>query len=220
MLTQELEKLQLMFAEMASLTENMLEKAVKSLVDRDESIALDVINVDEHRCNNLEIEIEAKAIEILTLYSPKASQMRKVIAIIKANGDLERVGDQAVNISQSSIYLITQPLLKPLIDIPRMADISIKMIRLSLDALLQENIEYTKEALVLEDTVDALNLQVIRELITFMISDPRTIERALKLIFISRSLERAGDLATNICEDAIYFMTGEDTRHPKDNKNR
>lgn len=142
--------------------------------------------------------------------------MRRIIAIIKANSSMERIGDQAVNIAQSALSLISAKPVKPLIDIPRMAKISSEMVRHSLEAFLQENLELANEVLEQDNLVDKLEEQVARELITYMIEDPRKIESAMKLILISRNLERVADLATNIAEDDIYYITGQDIRHPSD----
>ncbi len=213
MLIKEMEELEKLFAEQCSLVEKMVEKAVTSLLDRDEDIACEVIEFDEQRCNALEKEIEKKATDIIALYSPRAGEMRKLVSIMKANRDLERMGDQAENIAHSALYLIPRIQVKPLIDIPRMAEIVRQMISLCLDAFLQENIKKAERALEIEESVDQFNLQIIRELITYMAGDPKTIERAMKLIFITRNLERIGDLSTNLAEEVVYYITGSDIRH-------
>ena len=214
MLQESLEKLQHDFAAQASRVERMLEKAITTLVKRDENLAKEVIEKDEPEANQAEIDIELKATEIIALYSPRAGEMRKIIAIIKDNGDLERIGDQAVNICYSALYLIPRIPVKPMIDLTRMAKIVKNMIHLSLESFLSEKLELSNEALQKDSLVDALEEQITRELLTYMLADPSTIERALRLIFITRSLERIGDLATNIAEDVIYYLTGEDIRHP------
>ena len=214
MLTQEMEKLHNLFAEQCTLVEKMVDKAIIALLTKNEDIANEVITIDELQCNSLEMQIEKMATDIIALFAPKATEMRKLIAILKANRDLERIGDQTVNIAESVLFLIPRAEVKPLIDIPQMAEYVKKMISQSLKAFLQGDMELAQDAFVYEDKVDDLNVQIIRELITYMIGDPKTIERAMKLIFISRNLERIGDLSTNLAEEVIYYLTGKDIRHP------
>lgn len=214
MLQQGLEEFLRIFAEQSALVERMVEKAVRALIEKDEKLAYEVIETDEIECNSREKDIEAKAVELITLYAPKAGDMRKIVSIIKANKDLERIGDHAVNIAEHSLYLIPRRPVKPLIDIPRMAKIATSMIKNSLDAFLQERVDLAREVLKSDDLVDNLDVQIMRELITYMASDPTAIERSLRLIFISRNLERIGDLAMNLAEDVVYFITGNDIKHP------
>jgi phosphate transport system protein len=133
--------------------------------------------------------------------------------IMKINGDLERIGDHAVNISEKVIYLADKPPVKPLIDIPRMAEKSIQMLRESLDSFVNKNAERAIEVCKMDDEVDALDTQITRELLTFMISDPTTIDPALHLILIARDLERVADLATNIAEDTYFIASGNTIKH-------
>ena len=214
MLQKGLEEFLRIFAEQSALVERMVEKAVRALIEKDENLAYEVIETDEIECNSREKDIEAKAVELITLYAPKAGDMRKIVSIIKANRDLERIGDHAVNIAEHSLYLIPRRPVKPLIDIPRMAKIATSMIKNSLDAFLQERVDLAREVLKSDDLVDNLDVQIMRELITYMASDPTAIERSLRLIFISRNLERIGDLAMNLAEDVVYFITGNDIKHP------
>jgi len=213
MLHQELEKLKEMLIESATLVQAMIERSIEGLLRRDRDLLLKVIEVDEPRENNLEIEIDEKGIELIARYQPQAKDLRTIVMILKMNNDLERMGDEAVNISQSAIFLIDKPLVKPLIDIPRMAEESIKMVRDSLNAFLTENPELAKEVCIRDSVVDGLRDQIWRELITFMASDPSTIERALHLLRISRCLERVADLATNLAEDTVYIVKGEIIKH-------
>ena len=133
--------------------------------------------------------------------------------ILKMNNDLERIGDLAVNIAESSLFLMGKPPVKPLIDLPRMAEEVMLMLRNSILAFINEDTELAIEVCKHDDMVDALRDQIYRELITYMMSDPSTIERALHLMRISRNLERIADLATNICEDAIYTAEGKVIKH-------
>ncbi|MCD6501919.1 phosphate signaling complex protein PhoU [bacterium] len=213
MIEQALLELQREFTKQTGHVEEMVKKSIRVLTDRDPDLAREVLEVDEPKCNHAEIEIEGKAIEIIALFAPKAGNMREVIAIIKANKDLERIGDQAVNITQNAQYLISRPPVKPLIDIPRMANIVCSMIADSLNAFTQNNPELAQKTLLHDDLVDDLNDQITRELLTYMASDPATIERSMRLIMISKNLERIGDEATNLAEEFIYCMTGDDVRH-------
>jgi phosphate transport system protein len=142
-----------------------------------------------------------------------ASDLRLITAAMKINSDLERIGDQAVNIAENALKLIRVPLLKPLIDLPRMAEMAERMTRDSLDAFVRRDSALARDVLARDDDVDRLKNQLFLELLTYMTGDPSTIERALALILVSRSLERIADHATNIAEDVIFVVEGKDVRH-------
>ena len=161
----------------------------------------------------MEVEIDNLCIKILALYHPEAEDLRVVTMIMKINNDLERIGDHAVNIAKMSIPLSEQTTIKPLIDIPRMADKAIEMLRESLDSFMKLDSEMAVQVCVKDDEVDALEPQIVRELMTCVMSDSQLIDPALRLIFIARHLERVADLATNIAEDAFYIATGEVLKH-------
>ncbi len=199
-------------SEMASLVEEMIGKSIKGLKDRNMIIAKDVINSDDE-VNNMEVEIDNLCIKILALYHPEAEDLRVVTMIMKINNDLERIGDHAVNIAKMSIPLSEQPPIKPLMDIPRMADKAIEMLKESLDSFMKLDSEMAIQVCIKDDEVDALEPQIVRELITYVMSDSQFMDRALRLIFIARHLERVADLATNIAEDAFYIATGEVLKH-------
>ncbi len=199
-------------SEMASLVEEMIGKSIKGLKDRNMIIAKDVINSDDE-VNNMEVEIDNLCIKILALYHPEAEDLRVVTMIMKINNDLERIGDHAVNIAKMSIPLSEQPPIKPLMDIPRMADKAIEMLKESLDCFMKLDSEMAIQVCIKDDEVDALEPQIVRELITYVMSDSQLMDRALRLIFIARHLERVADLATNIAEDAFYIATGEVLKH-------
>ena len=199
-------------SEMASLVEEMIGKSIKGLKDRNMIIAKDVINSDDE-VNNMEVEIDNLCIKILALYHPEAEDLRVVTMIMKINNDLERIGDHAVNIAKMSIPLSEQPPIKPLMDIPRMADKAIEMLKESLDSFMKLDSEMAIHVCIKDDEVDALEPQIVRELITYVMSDSQFMDRALRLIFIARHLERVADLATNIAEDAFYIATGEVLKH-------
>ena len=198
---------------MASLVEQMIGKSIESLTERDEEPAKQVIEIDEPKVNKLEVEIDEMSISLLALFQPKASHLRLVTMMMKINNDLERLGDHAVNIAERAILLIAVPPVKPLIDIPRMADISAQMVKDSLNSFTNADPELAANVRSRDELVDGLRDQITRELVTYMISAPPTIERALELILITRDLERVADLATNIAEDVIFAVKGETVKH-------
>ncbi|MDH4222761.1 MAG: phosphate signaling complex protein PhoU [candidate division Zixibacteria bacterium] len=197
---------------MASLAETMIHKAIRSLVERDETL-FQVVEEQEKKVNHLEIEIDELCLKLLALKQPMATDLRFITSAMKINSELERIGDLAVNITQRVAVLIKQPQLKPLIDIPRMAELTQKMVKDSLDAFIQKDADLARSVLTRDDEVDGLKGQIFRELLTFMLSDQSTIPRSLELILVSRHLERIGDHATNIAEDVVYLVLGKDIRH-------
>ena len=199
-------------SEMASIVEDMIGKSIKSLIDRNMILSQEVINSDAE-VNTMEVEIDNLCIKILALYHPEAEDLRVVTMIMKINNDLERIGDHAVNIAKMSIPLSEQPPIKPLMDIPRMADKAIEMLKESLDSFMKLDSEMAVQVCVKDDEVDALEPQIVRELMTYVLSDAKLFDRALRLIFIARHLERVADLATNIAEDAYYIATGKVLKH-------
>ncbi|OHB89521.1 MAG: phosphate transport system regulatory protein PhoU [Planctomycetes bacterium RIFCSPHIGHO2_12_FULL_52_36] len=199
---------------MGSMAQGMIRVAIKGLVERDESILEEVFK-NEEEVNHLQIEIDDMAMRLLALRQPMAVDLRFIAASIKINSELERIADQAVNVCQNTQVLLKYPLLKPLIDIPRMAEIAQKMLNDSLEAFVNRDPDQAQVTLAEDDKLDGLKDQIFRELLTYMISDPTTVQRALCLILISRNLERIGDHATNVCEDVIYMVQGRDIRHPQ-----
>lgn len=213
MLEQKITELREKLFTMASMVEEMISKGVRSLVEKNEELAREVIEEHEPKVNNLEIEIDEFCINLLALYQPEASNLRIITMIMKINNDLERIGDHAVNIAERALYLIPRPQVKPLIDLPRMAEDSIKMLRDVLDSFTNHDADLAIEVCKRDSKIDSLRDQIIRELITYMISDPSTIDRALGLILIAKYLERVADLATNIAEDVVYTVKGEVIKH-------
>lgn len=220
MLEQKITELKEKLFIMASLVESMLEKSVNSLVNKDEELAREVINKDEAKANDLEIEIEDSGIKLIALYQPEASFLRVVIAMIKINNDLERIGDHAVNIAERALFLIPRPLVKPLIDLPRMGKTTREMLKGSLDSFARKDVNLAISVCKEDKEVDSLRDQIVRELITYMISDPSTIERSIELISIARNLERVADLATNIAEDVVFTVKGEVIKHHREEKKK
>ena len=211
-LTEEINKLKKMLFEMATSVEEMIAKSIKALEENNMILAEDVIKSDQ-KVNEMEIEIDNQCIRILALLHPEAEDLRSVTMIMKINNDLERIGDHAVNIAEKAIYLADKPPVKPLIDIPKMAKKSIEMLQESLDSFVNKDAELAVLVCKKDDEVDALEPQIVRELVTYMISDPQTIDRSLALILIARALERVADLATNIAEDTYYIASGKILKH-------
>ena len=201
-----------MVLRMGGLAEQMTRRVIQALVQRDAGLLPEVLTM-ESRVNQLHIEIDETCIELIALRQPAAVDLRFLAAAMKINTDMERIGDQAFNIVARAEVLLPVPPLKPLIDIPRMADIAQEMLKASLDAFVNGDDALALETIRRDDEVDQLKDQVFRELLTYMMADPSTIPRAMELILVSRHLERIGDHATNICEDVIFMVKGKDVRH-------
>jgi phosphate transport system protein len=197
---------------MGGLVEQMSRRVIQSLVQRDPGLLSDV-KMMETQVNQLHIEIDEACLEIIALRQPTASDLRFIAAAMKINTDMERIGDQAINILECAESLLPVPPLKPLIDIPRMAEIAQEMLKASLDAFVNGDDELAYRIILRDDEVDQLKDQIFRELLTYMMGDPGTIPRAMDLILVSRHLERIADHATNICEDVIFMVKGKDVRH-------
>ena len=196
---------------MASLAESAIGLAVKALVSRDAEMARQVIASDD-AVNALEIEIDELCLRTMALYQPEARDLR-FLAMAKVDNDLERMGDQAVNIAERTLELLKEPLLKLLIDIPRMAEVAQGMVKDSLDAFVQQDAVKARAVCRRDDEVDRYDDQIFRELLTYMMEDPRAITRSVNLILVSRHLERIADHATNIAEDVICFVEGKTIKH-------
>jgi phosphate transport system protein len=209
---EELDILKTRLLEMGGLAEERVRSAVQGLAERDFAQIEHVLHGDEP-VNVLHIEIDDRCLKLLALHQPVAADLRAVMAAVKINTDLERVGDLAVNIAEASKRYATHPPVKKLIDIPRMADIAQAMLRDALDAYVNQDIVLAQHVLNEDDKLDALKTQIFRELLTFMLQDPATIEPSLDLILVSRHLERIGDHATNIAEDVIFLVSARDVRH-------
>ena len=208
----EMQALKSQLLTMGGLVENRIHRAVDSLIHRKEHEAQKVIDSDVE-INDLQIEIDERCLKILATQTPVAVDLRFIAAAMKINSDLERMGDQAVNIAENTLKCLDKPPLKPFIDLPRMAALAQEMTRDALDAFVRRDAELARDVLRRDDEVDDLKDQVFRELLTYMMADPGTIERALSLILISRNLERVADHATNIAEDVIFLVEAKDVRH-------
>ena len=209
---EQLAELKNRLVQMGTFAEAMIEKAVKALLERTGARHAEVF-AHEKLVNGLHIEIDERVINILALQHPVAADLRWAVMSSKIAGELERIGDQAVNVCGYNEELVKLPSLKPLIDLPMMADIARRMLRESLDAFVRQDAALAQKVLDTDDEVDAFKDQIFRELLTYMMADPGTIQRALELILVSRSLERVGDHATNIAEEVIYAVQGRDVRH-------
>jgi len=200
---------------MGGLVEDQIQKAVQSLVDRDSDLANVIIERD-HEVNRLDVDIDDLCIRLLALHQPAGRDLRFITTGLKITTDLERIGDMAVNICERALELNQEPQLKPYIDIPRMTQIAQGMIRESLDAFVREDTGLALKVCKDDEQVDQLNSQIFREVISFMIGDPLTINRAMKLSSISKYLERIADHATNIAEMVIFMVKGKSIRHMKE----
>jgi len=210
--TEEMEALKGRLLIMGGLAEERLRAAVRALVDRNHELLAEVIAGDA-RIDELQMEIDDRCFTLLALYQPVAVDLRTIVSVLKINADLERVGDFAVNIGEAAQRYLRHPPVKPLIDLPRMGELALKMLREALDAFVTRDVALAQSVLRQDDWLDALKDQIFRELLTFMLGNPRTIEPAVDLILISRHLERVGDHATNIAEDVIFIVEARDVRH-------
>jgi len=209
---EELEALQSRLLEMGGLAEERVRTCIEALESRDAGLVAQVLVGDEP-INQLHIEVDNRCFRLLALYQPMATDLRAIVSAVKINTDLERVGDLAVNIAEAAQRYTTHPPVKKLIDIPTMGAIAQTMLRDALDAYVRRDTALAHAVLNADDQLDALKTQVFRDLLTYMIKDPATVEPALDLILISRHLERIGDHATNIAEDVIFMVSAQDVRH-------
>ena len=209
---EELDALKQTLLAMGALVEDQIRRVMRAMVERDEALARDVIERD-HQVNAYDVEVDEKCVELLARYQPAASDLRFLTTAMKIVTDLERIGDQAVNIAQRALELNREAQLKPYIDLPRMAAKSQQMVKDALDAFVARDAGLARDVCARDSEVDALKEQVFRELLTFMMGDPKTIARALHLILVSRFLERVADHATNIAEMVVYMIEGKIVRH-------
>ncbi|MBW2149078.1 MAG: phosphate signaling complex protein PhoU [Deltaproteobacteria bacterium] len=197
---------------MAASVEKAIYDAIRALVERDSDLARQVIQGDKD-IDAQEVALEERCIRLLAMRQPMASDLRFVATAIKINADLERIADNAVNIAERALELNQEPMLKPYIDIPRMSDTARSMLRDTLDAFVNQDADMAIEVIKTDEVVDDLNSQIFRELLTFMMEDPHTIPRAIRIMFVSKYLERIADHATNIAEMVVFMATGRSVRH-------
>jgi phosphate transport system protein len=208
----ELDALKQTLLAMGGLVEDQIRRAMRALLERDDVLAQDVIDRDR-QVNTYDVEVDEQCVNLLALNQPAASDLRFITTAMKIVTDLERIGDQAVNIAQRALELNREPQLKPYIDLPRMADRAQRMVKESLDAFVAGDTALARRVCAADAEVDALKEQIFRELLTFMMEDPRTVSRAIRVILISRFMERVADHATNIAEMVIYLVEGKMVRH-------
>ena len=208
MLPEELTKLKGRLIEYAGLVENMIDRAVKGLLNNDVELLDKVENIDEPRANEFELELEEQCTILIARFQPAAKDLRSIMMIAQMNNDLERMGDLAVNIVDDARYLSERPPVKPFIDIPQMAELTRAMVRDAINSFINEDAQMARSVCQRDNTIDEIRDQIQRELLTHMMSDPQTIDRALRIQKISSALERIADLSTNICEDTIFIIEG------------
>lgn len=203
----QLQEIQDNVVSMGSSVTNAINSAIDALKKRDLRLAHQVI-ADDSKINKERFEIENKCVELTANQQPIASDFRSIVAILQIITELERIGDYAEGIAKVVVMIGDEPPLKPLIDIPRMAEITVDMVNKSVQSLVNRDVELAKHVVSMDSSVDGLFDQVFRELLTFMMIDPKTINRATRLIWVAHNLERAADRATNICERAVFTVTG------------
>ena len=212
---QELEELKNQLLLMGGRTEAIIQKSVEALRRRDPGLA-QTVDDDDRVIDRLEIDVEERCVGLLALRQPLAADLRFITAALKISNDLERMGDHAVNIATCAVRLAEVPPLKPLVDIPRMADMAASMLRDALDAFVRRDAATARRLCRRDDEVDDLNRQLFRELISYMIEDPATITRAMDLILVARNLERVADLATNVAEEVVFIAEARIIKHHAD----
>src|SRR5271170_628668 len=206
----DLEELKQRILWMGSLVERAVHQAVH---DAEEHLAETVL-AEEDAVNEMQIEVDERVQRLLALQAPMAADLRFLLACSRINNDLERIGDQAVNIAQSAMRVLRHPQVKPYVDLPRMSELAEGMVRDSLNSLVRADLDLAQSVLQRDDQVDRLRDQLFRELLTYMMENSAVVFAAFELILVAKNLERIGDHATNIAEDVIYFVAGRDVRHP------
>ena len=198
---------------MGCLAERAVHQSVHSVLDADESLANRVL-AEEGAINELQLEVDDRVVQLLALHQLMAVDLRFVLAVSRINNDLERIGDQAVNIAQGATRILRHPRVKPYVDLPRMSEVVEEMVRDALNAVVRRDVDLAQKVLAMDDQVDNYRDQIFRELLTYMMGDSSVVFPAFELILVAKNLERIGDHATNIGEDVIYIVQGQDVRHP------
>jgi phosphate transport system protein len=209
---EDLEHLKTKLLEMSSLVEAAIQRSISAVTEKDRSAAEEVFK-NEAKINSIELEIDEFAVNLLALQQPMAADLRLIVAALKINTDLERMGDLSVNIAQGALSLMEAPVIKPMIDIPHVAGLVQSMVRKALDAFVARDSDLARSVLASDDAVDSLRTASYHELVSFMEQDPENIRQALDLLNIIRSLERIADHSTNIAEDVLFLVKGIDVRH-------
>ncbi|HXP86845.1 MAG TPA: phosphate signaling complex protein PhoU [Bryobacteraceae bacterium] len=209
---QELEELNQAVLQMGGFVESSMHCSVQALQERDERLANRIIE-DEPRINQMEMDIDSRVTRLLALQQPVARDLRFLTSVLKINGDLERVGDLAVHIARRTLSLIHRPPMKDIGDIPKMAALAEDMLHKSLDAFVKQDAELAESVLPVDAEVNELRDRVFTEVVQVMQTEPDNVPSALDLMFVARHLERTADHSTNIAEDVIFLVRGEDVRH-------
>jgi phosphate transport system protein len=209
---EELEQLKTKLLEMSSLVEAAIQRSISAVIHKDRDAAEEVFR-NEARINEIEIEVDEFATNLLALQQPMAADLRLIVAALKINTDLERMGDLSVNIAQRARSLMEEPVIKPMIDIPHIAGLVQSMVRKALDAFVNRDADMARSVLASDDAVDSLRTACYHELVSFMEKDPQNIKQALDLLAVTRNLERIADHSTNIAEDVLFLVKGVDVRH-------
>lgn len=209
---EELEQLKTKLLEMSALVESAIQRSILAVTQRDQAAAEEVFR-NEARINAIEIEVDEFATKLLALQQPMAADLRLIVAALKINTDLERMGDLSVNIAQRAMSFMKAPVIKPMIDIPYIAGLVESMVRKSLDAFVSRDAELARSVLASDDAVDSMRTACYHELVSFMEKNPEHIRPALDLLAVTRNLERIADHSTNIAEDVLFLVTGVDVRH-------
>lgn len=197
---------------MASLAERAVHRAMQGVFEKNQALAEQVLE-EEKIINDMQIEIDDRVMQLVALQAPMAVDLRFLFSAARINNDLERIGDQGVNIAQSALRILRHPQVKPYVDLPKMSELAEGMVRDSINSLVQRNADLAKSVLARDDAVDHLRDQIFRELLTYMMENSAVVYPAFELILITKNLERIGDHATNIAEDVIYMVAGRDVRH-------
>ncbi len=198
---------------MGGLVERAVHLSMQSVLE-DKKELLQEVYAGEDPINEMQIELDERVSQLFALHQPMATDLRFLLAVTRITADLERIGDQAVNIAQSAERILRHPRVKPYVDLPRMTELAESMVHDSLNALVRRDQELAKSVLIRDDQVDHLRDQVFRELLTYMMENSSVVHPAFELILVAKNLERVGDHATNIAEDVIYIVAGRDVRHP------
>ena len=209
---EELEQLKTKLLEMGALVESSIQRSISAVTHKDRAAAEEVFR-NETRINAIELEIDDFAINLLALHQPMAADLRLIVAALKINTDLERMGDLAVNIAQRALTLIEGPMIKPMIDIPHIAGLVQSMVRKALDAFVRRDADLARSVLASDDAVDSLRTACYHELVSFMEQDTTNIQQSLALLSVTRNLERIADHSTNVAEDVLFLVKGVDVRH-------
>jgi len=209
---EELSALKSKILKMGGLVEEQIAGALRALTERNADLAVQIIEND-HRVNALDVEVDEECLRLLALYQPTAGDLRFITTAMKISTELERMSDLAENIAERAIELNEEPQLKPYIDIPRMANWTMRMVKESLDAFVNRDVTMARKVCADDDFVDDLTEQLFRELVSFMLENPKTITRAIRLTFVGKYIERIADHATNVAELVVYLVEGKIIRH-------